>query len=205
MIGMMGFWYDRTPTHSQGVAVANDHHPHHFNHSKSCPSWFPPTRDAETDTAPIIPTDSSMKIMAIMVPKKGYAHSELTGAIISCAMEVHKVLGPGFQEVIYQRALDYEMMRVKIDFGREVDMPIFYKDRELGTRRVDFLVADVVTVEIKAVSKLEDVHLAQAKNYIEAFNLEIGLLLNFGSQRLQFHRLINNRYNPNQRPRRHRR
>lgn len=118
-------------------------------------------------------------------------------------MEVHKVMGAGFQEVVYQRALELEMLQAGIDFGREVDMPIFYKGREVGLRRVDFLVADVVSVEIKAVSKLEDVHLAQAINYIEAFNLEIGLLINFGTQRLQFHRLINNRYNPNRRSRRY--
>ena len=125
-------------------------------------------------------------------------HGELTGAVIGCAMEVHKGLGSGFQEVVYQRALDFEMSRAGIDFGREVDMPIFYKERQVGMRRVDFLVADAVSVELKAVGKLDDVHRAQAINYLEAFNIEIGLLLNFGARRLEIQRLFNNRYNPAQ-------
>ena len=124
---------------------------------------------------------------------KGYAHAELTGAVIGCAMEVHRELGAGFQEVVYQRALAFEMSQAGIEFGREVEMPIFYKRLQVGLRRVDFLVGDVVSVEIKAVGELDDAHRAQAINYIEAFNLEIGLLINFGAKRLQFHRLINNR------------
>ena len=132
---------------------------------------------------------------------RGYAYSGLTGAVIGCAMEVHKELGAGFQEVVYQRALEVEMTQAGLDFGREVEMAIFYKGRQVGLRRVDFLVGDVVSVEIKAVGELDDVHRAQAINYTEAFNLEIGLLINFGAQRLQFHRLINNRHNPNRGPR----
>ena len=121
-------------------------------------------------------------------------HGELTGAVIGCAMEVHSVLGAGFQEVVYQRALDFEMTRARIDFGREVEMPIIYKGRQVGTRRVDFLVAGAVSVELKAVGNLEDVHRAQGINYLEAFNVEIGLLLNFGARRLEIQRLFNNRY-----------
>ncbi len=132
----------------------------------------------------------------------GYVHAGLTGSVIGCAMEVHSVLGLGFQEVVYQRALELEMHRAGIDFGREVEMSINYKGRQVGVRRVDFLVSDVVVVELKAVSKLEDVHLAQAMNYLEAYNVQIGLLLNFGGQRLEYKRLINNRYAPSQRPRR---
>ena len=126
-------------------------------------------------------------------------HSELTGAVIGCAMEVHKGLGSGFQEVVYQRALEFEMSQAGIDFGREVDMAIFYKGRQVGMRRVDFLVGDVVSVELKAVGNLDDVHRAQVINYLEAFNIQIGLLLNFGAQRLEFERLFNNRHKPNQR------
>lgn len=125
-------------------------------------------------------------------------HGELTGAVIGCAMEVHKGLGSGFQEVVYQRALEFEMSHAGIDFGREVEMPIFYKGRQVGMRRVDFLVADAVSVELKAVGKLDDVHRAQGINYLEAFNIEIGLLLNFGGRRLEIQRLFNNRYRPGQ-------
>jgi GxxExxY protein len=127
--------------------------------------------------------------------KEQYKYSELTGKIIGCAMEVHKRLGNGFQEVIYQRALAIEMQLASISFSREFEMPIFYRDEQIGTRRVDFLVEGVVSVELKALTKLEDVHLAQAINYLEAYNLEIGLLLNFGSKSLEYRRLINPKYN----------
>ena len=126
----------------------------------------------------------------------GYIYSELTGAVIGCAMEVHSVLGAGFQEVVYQRALAAEMERAGLQFGREVEMTIMYKGLQVGVRRVDFLVGDVFTVELKAVSKLEKVHFAQALNYVEAYDVKLGLLLNFGSSRLQFNRLINRRYSP---------
>lgn len=109
-------------------------------------------------------------------------------------MEVHKILGNGFQEVIYQRALEMEMKAQGLSFAREYEMPIFYKEKQIGTRRVDFLVQDVVSVELKALIKLEDVHLAQAINYLEAYNLEIGLLINFGAKSLEFKRLINSKF-----------
>lgn len=109
-------------------------------------------------------------------------------------MEVHKRLGNGFQEVIYQRALEIEMSLAAIEFQREFEMPIFYRDTQIGTRRVDFLVAGVVSVELKAIIKLEDVHFAQAINYLEAYNLEIGLLINFGETSLNFKRLTNKKY-----------
>ena len=129
--------------------------------------------------------------MSIVVDKK-YKYSELTGKIIGCAMEVHKILGNGFQEVIYQRALAIEMSQQGIDFSREHEMKIYYKDYEIGTRRVDFLVEDKIMVEIKALVSLEEVHLAQAKNYLEAYNLEVGLLINFGAKSLQFKRIMRN-------------
>jgi GxxExxY protein len=127
--------------------------------------------------------------------KKEYKYSDITAKIIGCAMEVHKILGNGFQEVIYQRALAKEMNTQGLSFAREFEMPIFYKEEQIGTRRVDFLVQDVISVEIKALTKLEDVHLAQAINYLEAYNLEIGLLLNFGTKSLEFRRLINSKFN----------
>ncbi len=107
-------------------------------------------------------------------------------------MEVHKHLGNGFQEVIYQRALEIEMASQGIDFSREFEMKISYKDHEIGTRRVDFFVEDKIMVEIKALINLEDVHLAQAMNYVEAYHLEIGLLINFGAKSLQHKRVHNN-------------
>ena len=121
-------------------------------------------------------------------------YKELTGKIIGCSMEVHNVLGCGFQEVIYQRALEIEMRKAGLNFAREFEMPIVYKEDQIGTRRVDFLVENVISVEIKALAILEDVHLAQALNYLEAYHLEIGLLINFGSKRLIFKRLVNSKY-----------
>lgn len=123
-----------------------------------------------------------------------YKYSELTSKIIGCAMTVHKTLGNGFQEVIYQRALAIEMNVAGISFSREFEMPIFYREEQIGTRRVDFLVEGIVSVELKAIIKLEDVHFAQAINYLEAYNLEIGLLINFGETSLNFKRLTNKKY-----------
>jgi GxxExxY protein len=121
-------------------------------------------------------------------------YAELTGKIIGCAMEVHRILGNGFQEVIYQRALEIEMGNQLLSFQREFEMPIYYKKEQIGTRRADFLVDDKISVEIKAIIKLEDVHLAQAINYLEAYNLEIGLLINFGSKSLEFKRVFNTKF-----------
>ncbi len=123
-----------------------------------------------------------------------YKYSELTAKIIGCAMLVHKTLGNGFQEVIYQRALEIEMALAGIVFSREFEMPIFYKEQHIGTRRVDFLVSGLISVELKAITKLEDVHFAQAINYLEAYNLEIGLLINFGETSLNFKRLTNKKF-----------
>jgi GxxExxY protein len=123
-----------------------------------------------------------------------YKYSEETSLIIGCAMEVHKILGNGFQEVIYQRALAAEFKIQGINFKREVEMDIYYKGKKIGARRVDFLIEDKISLEIKALIKLEDVHLAQAINYLEAYNLEVGLLVNFGSKSLDFKRVMNKKY-----------
>jgi GxxExxY protein len=120
-----------------------------------------------------------------------YKHSELTSNIIGCAIEVHKYLGNGFQEVVYQRALEIEFRLQGINAQREFVMPLSYKGEDIGTRRVDFFVEEKVMVEIKALIQMEDVHLAQAINYLEAYNLEVGLLINFGSKSLQFKRVMN--------------
>ncbi len=122
----------------------------------------------------------------------------LTYKIIGCAMKVHNTLGNGFQEVIYQRALAIELLKAKLDFVREQEMPIFYEGEEIGTRRVDFLIEGEVLVELKALIKLEDVHLAQVLNYLVAYSLEKGLLINFGAQSLEVKRLRHpkNKQNP---------
>lgn len=126
--------------------------------------------------------------------KEEYKYSELTSKIIRCAMNVHSALGNGFQEVIYQRALEIEMADSNIPFSREFEMPVYYKQQQIGTRRVDFLVEEIVSVELKAIIKLEDVHLAQAINYLEAYDLEIGLLINFGAKSLEFKRIENKKF-----------
>ncbi len=123
-----------------------------------------------------------------------FKFGELTKKIIDAAFRVHGILGNGFQEVIYQRALELELRCMSMDFVREFEMPIHYMDQHIGTRRVDFLIDSKISVELKAIIKLEDVHIAQAINYLEAYNLEIGLLLNFGSKRLEFNRFTNKKY-----------
>jgi len=120
----------------------------------------------------------------------------VTEKIIGSSMKVHAALGNGFQEVIYQRALEIELQESGLQFAREFNMPVFYKERMIGERRVDFLVEGVISVELKAIMKLEPVHFAQARNYLEAYNLEVGLLINFGSISLEFKRLQNPKYKP---------
>ena len=120
-------------------------------------------------------------------------HEDLTQRIIAAAMKVHSTLGNGFQEVIYQRALEIEFPYHNLAFEREKEMSIFYRGHEIGTRRVDFFVENLIMVELKAVIQLEDAHLAQAMNYLEAYKMEIGLLINFGAKSLQFKRVHNNK------------
>ena len=115
---------------------------------------------------------------------------EITYRIIGCAMKVHNTLGNGFQEVIYQRCLAIELEKAGLSFGREVEQTIFYEGIDVGTRRADFVVEGKVIVELKALINLEDVHLAQAKNYVVAYDFEIGLLINFGSTSLQYKKVF---------------
>jgi GxxExxY protein len=118
-------------------------------------------------------------------------HEDITRKIIGCAMKVHTTLGNGFQEKIYQRALAIEIQEDGMAFQREMEMPIFYKGKDIGTRRVDFFVEEKIMVELKALIKLEDVHIAQAMNYCQAYNLPVGLLINFGAKSLEFKRIYN--------------
>jgi GxxExxY protein len=119
-----------------------------------------------------------------------YPESERTSRIIGCAIKVHKYFGNGFQEVIYQRALAIELTLAGLSFLREMEMDIHYHEEKIGTRRVDFFVEGKIMVELKAVIQLEDVHLAQAINYLEAYKMKIGLLINFGSRSLQVKRVM---------------
>ncbi len=121
---------------------------------------------------------------------------QLTHKIIGCAMKIHSTLGNGFQEVIYQRALAIELAYDNIAFKREMEMPIFYRDEQIGTRRVDFFVEEKVMVELKAIEKLDGVHKAQAINYLEAYNMADGLLINFGNTSLDFKRVYNKKLVP---------
>lgn len=117
--------------------------------------------------------------------------NDLTHRVIGCAMEVHRQLGNGFQEVVYQRSLSIELNLNNIAHERELEMPLLYKGLDVGTRRVDFFVEGCLMVEIKAIEQLEGVHKAQAINYCEAYHVSDGLLINFGAQSLQFHRVYN--------------
>jgi len=120
---------------------------------------------------------------------------DITYKINGCAMKVHKTLGNGFQEVIYQRCLAIELKKAGLEFAREQEQNIYYEDECVGTRRADFVVENKIIVELKAVINLEDVHLAQAKNYVVAYDFPVGLLINFGATSLQFKKVFNPKYN----------
>ena len=125
---------------------------------------------------------------------------ELTYRIIGCAMKVHNTLGPGFQEVLYQRCLAIEFERANFEFGREQEQAIWYEGINVGTRRADFIVENKVVVELKAQIRLEDAHIAQAKNYTVAYDLPKGLLINFGAQSLEYKLMFNPKYHPKPNP-----
>ena len=121
-------------------------------------------------------------------------YEDLTYKINGCAMKVHSFLGNGFQEVIYQRCLAIELEKAGIKFKREVEQTIYYEGVRVGTRRADFVVEEKVTVELKAIIKLEPVHLAQAKNYVVAYDFHVGLLINFGAKSLEHNKVYNPKY-----------
>ena len=121
---------------------------------------------------------------------------EITYKIIGCGIKVQNTLGNGFQEVIYQRCLAIELEKTGLHFSREIEQTIFYDGVNVGTRRADFIVEEKVIVELKAIINLEDVHLAQAKNYVVAYDFSIGLLINFGAISLQYKKIFNPKYNP---------
>ena len=146
------------------------------------------------------PEEWTMVDGLVAEPTGGYvvdlaAYNPLTHCIIGCAMRVHSLLGSGFPEVIYQRALAIELAREQVVAQREVETPIYFRGQQIGTRRVDFLAAgptldQPILVELKATAELADAHFAQVINYLEAYRLHVGLLLNFGASSLQYRRLI---------------
>ena len=123
--------------------------------------------------------------------KGDYKYSDLTEKIIGCSMKVHTFLGNGFPEVIYQRSLAIELEKSGINFKRELEQNIFYDNIKVGTRIVDFLIEDKVLVELKALGEINENHYSQVLNYLKAYKLEVGLLINFGAKSLQFKRFIN--------------
>jgi len=125
---------------------------------------------------------------------KPLKYTDITELILKCAFKVHNILGSGFQEVIYQRALEIEFSKINLSFSREFEMNIIYDEIQIGTRRVDFLVESKISVELKTMTNLEPLHLAQGLNYLEAYNLEVGMLINFGSRSLEYKRLLNKKF-----------
>jgi len=123
--------------------------------------------------------------------KKVIRYKDCTREIIGCAMRVHSEIGNGFQEVIYQRAMEIEFEMQDLEYAREMEMHVYYRNRHVGTRRVDFFVENSIMLELKAVHELKEVHLAQAINYLEAYKVKTGLLINFGSKSLSFKRIYN--------------
>ena len=121
-------------------------------------------------------------------------YEELTHKIIGVAMKVHSSLGNGFQEVIYQRSMSIELKKSPLDFARELEMTIFYNEEEVGTRRVDFLIENKIVVELKSIIELNNLHVCQCRNYLEAYNLPVGLLINFGTNSLQYKRIYNTKH-----------
>jgi len=119
-------------------------------------------------------------------------YKDITQKIIGASFEVHKFLGNGFQEVIYQRALAYELGQAELGFVREQWQDIYYKDLKepIGKRRVDFIVENKIVVEIKAIKELDNAHMNQILNYLKAYKKEVGLLINFGSKSMEFKRLV---------------
>lgn len=127
--------------------------------------------------------------------RKDMVQDKLTYTVIGCAMKVHGKIGNGFQEVIYQRCLAIELQKEGLGFAREIEHPVYYDGVEVGTRRADFIIEGKITLELKAVINLEDVHLAQARNYVVAYDYPQGLLINFGAKSLQYKLLFNPKYN----------
>ncbi len=149
----------------------------------------------------MIANSENPKILKILIQtmdrmkKQKMIKDPITYNIIGCAMKAHNTLGNGFQEVIYQRCLAIELKKIGMQFVREKEQPIFYEGIEVGTRRADFIIENQLVVELKALIDLQDVHLAQAKNYVVAYDFPKGLLINFGANSLQYKLIFNPKFN----------
>ena len=119
------------------------------------------------------------------------AIDELSNKIIGAAIEVHKTLGPGFIEKLYERALVYEFQKRKIEFTNQRVIHVRYKEIRLGNQRIDFLIEDEIILELKAVSQIDKLHIAQMLSYLKATNKKLGLILNFAKPTLEIKRVIN--------------
>ncbi len=126
--------------------------------------------------------------------KEEYKYSAVTTKIIACAIEVHKLLGNRYHERIYRKSLEEEFALQNVLFTKEFEIAVFYKGKQVGTQKVDFLVHDLVSVELKALGRLDEAHFSQAANYLEASNLEVGLLINFGTKKIECRRVLNTKY-----------
>lgn len=122
---------------------------------------------------------------------ENYRHSELTGKIIGCGMKVHRIIGPGFPEIIYKCCLCIELEKAGLKFESESEIDVIYESMKVGSRRIDLLVEGIVIVELKAVTAVEGLFYVQLINYLKLFKKEVGLLLNFGNISLQYKRFAN--------------
>jgi GxxExxY protein len=120
----------------------------------------------------------------------GHEFEVLSGRIIEAALEVHKALGPGFLESIYQKALEVALSHRNIQWDRQREVLIHFEGEEIGSHRLDLIVEEQIIVELKAVKALEDIHFAQLRSYLKATRLHIGLLLNFNSPTLVIKRVV---------------
>ena len=123
-------------------------------------------------------------------------HKEISYKIIGAAMEVHRILGPGYLESVYQAALAHELTLRQIPFAQYKPLPVTYKEKSIGEYEADFVVANEIILELKAVATFHPRHHAQVINYLTATGLKLALLLNFGADSLQYKRVINKRRIP---------
>jgi GxxExxY protein len=120
----------------------------------------------------------------------GHEFEELSGRILGAAVEVHKALGPGFLEAIYQRAMEVALNHRGIRFQRQKEVRVYFEGEDLGVQRLDLVVEQQVILELKAVKALEEIHFAQLRSYLKATGLHIGLLLNFNAPTLVSKRVV---------------
>lgn len=134
--------------------------------------------------------EADRSLSAVNRSKGGLELDDLTGRVIGCAIRVHRELGPGFLEAIYENALRIELRHAGIPFRFQGEMAVMYRGESAGLQRFDLLIADQVVVELKAIKALEDIHFAQVRSYLKAWGLRHGLLFNFAALPLTIKRVI---------------